>query len=221
MADMDSIAESVATNEGASIASEDTSAVETVSGGIAMEEGTTTPLVNTNVPAGIQPPNMDYEVTGNDDTPPLLRESLASFTEECKAGGLSKEQADRIMRWQTDRLAKAEAEQRRLTSQTLQQWNDEIRGDTDFGGSNYTRTVADARKALAAFDPDGSLRELLRLTHGQYEPSVVRFAARVGRAMGEHEYVTGGGLGGASQTSLAERMYGKDGTTIKHPMFND
>jgi len=38
MADMDSIAESVATNEGASIASEDTSAVETVSGGIAMEE---------------------------------------------------------------------------------------------------------------------------------------------------------------------------------------
>jgi len=218
MADMDSIAESAVINEGTSIASEDTGAVETVTGGIAMEEGTTTPLVNTNVPAGIQPPNMDYEVTGSDDTPPLLRESLASFTEECKAGGLSKEQADRIMRWQTDRLAKAEAEQRRLTSQTLQQWNDEIRGDTDFGGSNYTRTVADARKALATFDPDGSLRELLRLTHGQYEPSVVRFAARVGRAMGEHEYVTGGGLGSTSQTSLAERMYGKSGTEVKHPL---
>lgn len=222
MAENDGIGmEAVAGSEPVAIA-ETAPAADTIQGGIASEEGSQpSPVAGAHSPAGLQPPSSQpytYTLTGDDTTPPLLKESLASYSEACRANGMTEAQAKAVMQWQTDRLAKAEAEQRRLTSQTLQQWNDEIRGDTEFGGSNYTRTIADARKALAAFDPDGSLRELLRLTHGQHEPSVVRFAARVGRAMGEHDYVTGSGLGSVSQTSLAERMYGKSGTEVKHPL---
>jgi len=197
--------------------------VDTVPAGIASEEGSQpSPVAGAHSPAGLQPPSSQpYTLTGDEATPPLLKESLASFSEACRTNGMTEAQAKAVMQWQTSRLAEVDRIQQRETAQALKAWDDEVKSDSDFGGSNYTRTIADARKALAAFDPDGSLRELLRDTHGQFHPAVIRYAARVGRAMGEHEYVTGGGLGSASQTSLAERMYGKDGTTIKHPMFND
>lgn len=222
MAENDGIGmEAVAGSEPVAIA-ETAPAADTIQGGIASEEGSQpSPVAGAHSPAGLQPPSSQpytYTLTGDDTTPPLLKESLASYSEACRANGMTEAQAKAVMQWQTSRLAEVDRIQQRETAQALKAWDDEVKSDSDFGGSNYTRTIADARKALAAFDPDGSLRELLRDTQGQYHPAVIRYAARVGRAMGEHDYVTGSGLGSVSQTSLAERMYGKSGTEVKHPL---
>lgn len=215
----DAITDSGPADNGSVAIAEDTPGSNFNQGSIASEEGAQpSPDAGAVSSAGARPPVPQYELASEDVSSPFLKANLASYTEACRANGLSEAQAKAVMQWQESRIADIDRIQQRETARALKAWDDEVKSDSDFGGSNYTRTIADARKALAAFDPDGSLRELLRDTHGQYHPAVIRYIARVGRAMGEHEYVSGGGLGGASQTSLAERMYGPNGTEIKHPL---
>lgn len=152
----------------------------------------------------------------DDEGLPLLKQQLESFTGTCRELGLSKNQAEQVLAWQKDRLREAETETRRNTEMVVREWNTEIRNDSEFGGIKYTRTIADARAALATFDPDGSLRQLLRDTYGEYHPDVIRFAARVGRAISEHKFVEGNAGPESKQTPLAERFYGRDGATVMH-----
>jgi len=157
-----------------------------------------------------------YTLEMNDEDLPLLKQQLESFTGTCRELGLSKSQAEQVLAWQKDRLREAETETRRNTEVVMREWNTEIRNDSEFGGIRYTRTIADARAALATFDPDGSLRQLLKDTYGEYHPDVIRFAARVGRAISEHKFVEGNAGPEPKQTPLAERFYGRDGSTVMH-----
>jgi len=157
-----------------------------------------------------------YTLEMNDEDLPLLKQQLESFTGTCRELGLSKSQAEQVLAWQKDRLREAETETRRNTEMVVRGWNTEIRNDSEFGGIRYTRTIADARAALATFDPDGSLRQLLKDTYGEYHPDVIRFAARVGRAISEHKFVEGNAGPEPKQTPLAERFYGRDGATVMH-----
>lgn len=157
-----------------------------------------------------------YTLEMNDEDLPLLKQQLESFTGTCRELGLSKSQAEQVLAWQKDRLREAETETRRNTEMVMREWNTEIRNDSEFGGIRYTRTIADARAALATFDPDGSLRQLLKDTYGEYHPDVIRFAARVGRAISEHKFIEGNAGPEPKQTPLAERFYGRDGATVMH-----
>jgi len=157
-----------------------------------------------------------YTLEMNDEDLPLLKQQLESFTGTCRELGLSKSQAEQVLAWQKDRLREAETETQRNTEMVMREWNTEIRNDSEFGGIRYTRTIADARAALATFDPDGSLRQLLKDTYGEYHPDVIRFAARVGRAISEHQFVEGNAGPEPKQTPLAERFYGRDGSTVMH-----
>ncbi|MCC8066921.1 MAG: hypothetical protein LIO94_07450 [Clostridiales bacterium] len=157
-----------------------------------------------------------YTLEMNDEDLPLLKQQLESFTGTCRELGLSKSQAEQVLAWQKDRLREAETETQRNTEMVMREWNTEIRNDSEFGGIRYTRTIADARAALATFDPDGSLRQLLKDTYGEYHPDVIRFAARIGRAISEHKFVEGNAGPEPKQTPLAERFYGRDGATVMH-----
>jgi len=163
-------------------------------------------------PAASEP----YTLEMNDEDLPLLKQQLESFTGTCRELGLSKSQAEQVLAWQKDRLREAETETQRNTEMVMREWNTEIRNDAEFGGIRYTRTIADARAALATFDPDGSLRQLLKDTYGEYHPDVIRFAARVGRAISEHKFVEGNAGPEPKQAPLAERFYGRDGSTVMH-----
>lgn len=173
---------------------------------------------NTQTPQGLEgAADEPYTLEMNDDEGlPLLKQQLESFTGTCRELGLSKNQAEHVLAWQKDRLREAEAETRRNTEMVMREWNTEIRNDSEFGGIRYTRTIADARAALQTFDPDGSLRQLLKDTYGEYHPDVIRFAARVGRAISEHRFIEGNAGPEPKQTPLAERFYGRDGATVMH-----
>ncbi|MCD8272413.1 hypothetical protein [Akkermansia sp.] len=173
---------------------------------------------NTQTPQGLEPAAGEpYTLEmGDDEGLPLLKQQLESFTGTCRELGLSKKQAEQMLAWQKDRLRESEAETQRNTEMVVREWNTEIRNDSEFGGIRYTRTIADARAALQTFDPDGSLRQLLKDTYGEYHPDVIRFVARVGRAISEHRFLTSEAHAEPKETPLQERFYGKSGTEIRH-----
>ena len=146
-----------------------------------------------------------YELTAPEDFP-IPEENLKSFTAKANELGLTKEQAEGILKWHQEYDASVGKYLQQNEANVLQAWGKEIGTDKEFGGANMKTTIADARKALEAFDTDGSLRALLRETKYQYNPAIIRAVARVGKAMGEHGFVGQNGAGKAD-IPLEERMY--------------
>ena len=146
-----------------------------------------------------------YELTAPEDFQ-LPEENLKSFTARARELGLTKEQAEGMLKWHQEYDASVGKYLQQNEANVLQAWGKEIGTDKEFGGANMKTTIADARKALEAFDTDGSLRALLRETKYQYNPAIIRAVARVGKAMGEHGFVNQNGTG-KTDIPLEERMY--------------
>lgn len=147
-----------------------------------------------------------YELTAPEDFP-VPAENLTSFTAKARELGLTKEQAKGMLEWHKDFHTSVTGAMQQQESETLKNWAKEIQEDRDFGGNHWRATIAEARKALDAFDTDGSLRALLRDSQYQHNPTIIRTIARVGRAMGEHEFVGQNGEGKSRDIPLEERMY--------------
>lgn len=133
-------------------------------------------------------------------------DNLKSFTEACRKAGLTKTQAEAMLSWHRDFAGDVTRAQAQQESAMLKGWQEQIMDDPEVGGSNWKAAVADSRRALAHFDTDGSLRALLKQTHADYNPAVVRCIARIGRAMREDNFVTSKG-GGTNAKALEDRMW--------------
>lgn len=150
-----------------------------------------------------EPEDYSFEPTDDFQVP---KENLDSFAKACKDAKLTKAQAEALLGWHKSFASDVSKLQAQQQEQQVKAWQTEILQDTEFGGQQWKATVADSRKALAAFDSDGSLRKLLREAHVDYHPAVVRCIARVGRAMGEDKFVTSKGRGTES-VPLEDRLW--------------
>ena len=163
---------------------------------------------------GEKPGQSDGKQAGDWDLPApedfqLPDENLASFVAAAKKCGLTREQAAAMLDWHKgfhNETAQAWAQSQ---AAVVKGWREAMAKDPDFGGANFKATVAEARRALAEFDPDGEVRKLLRETGQQENPAVIRIVARVGRALGEHKFVGDNGGGKKASRPLHERMYPK------------
>jgi hypothetical protein len=85
-----------------------------------------------------------------------------------------------------------------------EQWVGDINRDGEIGGTRLKATIEAAGKAIDAFGSPG-LREALNLTGAGNHPEVVRFFARIGRAISEDGHVAGSAARAARST--AEMMF--------------
>lgn len=157
----------------------------------------------------------DYTLEAPEDFP-IPESNLSSFTKACKDAGISKKQAEAVLAWHKAQYKEDEAWRVQQDENIRKSWAMELGKDSDFGGANLKNTQAEAFRALPIVDPEGKLRDLLRGTPWEYHPEIIKAVARVGRLMGEHEFVGGNGEGGAPRKSLWERMYGAEGVGIKN-----
>lgn len=138
-------------------------------------------------------------------------DNLKGFSDVCNKAGITKAQAEQLLAWHHEQHKLNVDFSSQQEAKVLEGWKQDILSDKDFGGKNYKATVADARRAFQVIDPDGSLREFLRESKGQYHPEVIRAVARVGRMMGEHGFVGQNGEGNsAAKAPLWKRMYGEN-----------
>ena len=148
-----------------------------------------------------------FELKASEDFP-VPEENLKSFAEAAMKVGMTKEQAEAMLGWHREWHQHITKQQSIAESQLIAGWQREILDDPEFGGQNYKATIADGRRALREFDPDGSLRRVLKEMRADFHPVVVRAIARVGRSMREHNIVgASNGGGNRERVPLEERMW--------------
>lgn len=126
---------------------------------------------------------------------------------EFKAAGYSQEQAQKAI----DLHIKNMQAQQEAFMSTRREWVEQIKADKEFGGEHFDTTVSGAQLALRKFDADGEMGKLLEHSGFGDNPTVVKFLARVNKALGEDTVHTSRSQGKGKEEPLEHRLYGKDG----------
>lgn len=131
----------------------------------------------------------------------VIPEVMDSFKEMAKEDGLSQEQAQRYIDLQT----KTVLDQIEAADKLTEGWIEETKNDPDIGGDKLDANMAYVAKAREAFGTP-ELNNLLNDTRLGNKVEVVKFFAKVGKAMSEDTFVKGEGSQ-ATPKSAADTMY--------------
>lgn len=134
------------------------------------------------------------------DGMPVAEGSVEAFTGVAKELGLSNEQAQRLVDFQTQ-LAKGQIDA--YQAQQVE-WVNQMKTDPEIGGEKYAETTAMAVKAFNQFG-GVELKEYLESTGlGNFPPLVKAFAA-IGKALSDDSFAPG--MGVSDQKSAAQRIF--------------
>ncbi|MBH2961615.1 peptidase [Serratia marcescens] len=127
--------------------------------------------------------------------------ALAVFEPIAKELGLSQEQAQKLV----DIYPQIQQQQAEAWSKQVSDWGEQVKADKEIGGDKFNASVGAAQRALDQFG-NPELREYLNASGLGNHPALVRFCAKVGKAMAEDSFVVPGQGG---QRSAADILYGK------------
>ncbi|MBH3138811.1 peptidase [Serratia marcescens] len=137
-------------------------------------------------------------------TPPEGQEldanALAVFEPIAKELGLSQEQAQKLV----DIYPQIQQQQADAWSKQVSDWGEQVKADKEIGGDKFNASVGAAQRALDQFG-NTELREYLNASGLGNHPALVRFCAKVGKAMAEDTFVVPNQGG---QRSTADLLYG-------------
>jgi hypothetical protein len=117
---------------------------------------------------------------------------------------LPQEAAQRFVDFYAGKIQALAEAPHRAWAETQAQWVGDINSDSEIGGSRLKATIEAAGKAIDAFGSP-RLREVLDFTGAGNHPEIVRFFARVGRAISEDGHIPGAAA--RAHRSTAEIMF--------------
>lgn len=126
--------------------------------------------------------------------------ALAVFEPIAKELGLSQDQAQKLV----DIYPQIQQQQAEAWSKQVADWGEQVKADKEIGGDKFNASVGAAQRALDQFG-NTELREYLNASGLGNHPALVRFCAKVGKAMAEDSFVVPGQGG---QRSAADILYG-------------
>ena len=115
----------------------------------------------------------------------LDREALDVFTPIAKELKLGNEQAQKLADLYAAQMQKVQEAQRENYLKTIESWEAEAKKDPEIGGDKLPAAIDSATRALRAYDADGSFLKLMDESGFGNHPAVMRFVARVGKALKE------------------------------------
>lgn len=86
----------------------------------------------------------------------------------------------------------------------VESWTEQVKTDKDIGGDKLAENLGIARKALDTFGTP-ELRDVLNATGFGNHPAVIKAFYKIGQAISEDRFVTGGAKG--PETDMAKRMF--------------
>jgi hypothetical protein len=117
---------------------------------------------------------------------------------------LPQEAAQRFVDFYADRIRAVAEAPHKVWAQTQEQWVREVNRDAEIGGDRLKGALNAAGRAIDAFGSP-RLREVLTFTGAGNHPEVVRFFARVGKAISEDGHIPGSAA--RAHRSAAEIMF--------------
>lgn len=130
----------------------------------------------------------------------LDKAAADEFTAIAKELKLSAADAQKV----ADVGAKMAQRQVEAHAKLVESWTESVKTDKEIGGDKLAENLGVARKAIDAFGSD-SFKALLNQSGLGNHPEVVKFAYKVGKAISEDRFVTGGAKG--AETDTAKKLF--------------
>ena len=133
---------------------------------------------------------------------------LAEFTAFAKEVGLDSDKASKLAAWDLQRSEKLSASMEESVKKLNADWAKEFETDKEFGGDNTKVSLASAKKALRKFGGEELAVQLDQAGLGNH-PGLLKFFARVGKALGEDDSHAPGspGAGRPSPENFLRKQY--------------
>lgn len=147
-------------------------------------------------PVELQP----FKLPEGREADPVL---MGEFSSVAKELGLTQDAGQKLI----DLYEKAVGAQQAAWDAQAAKWPEQVKADPDLGGANFDKTKAEVSRVMAKFGTV-ELRQYLTDTKLGDHPELVRFVAKIGRAMGEDQVGNTSGQG-APEKTLEQIMYGK------------
>lgn len=120
----------------------------------------------------------------------LDQQAVEAFEPIARELRLTQEQANKMVELHAQSLMKANQAAREQIASQMQQWNESLRNDADFGGVKFDQNVAVAQKAVQAFGSP-ELTQVLNETGLGNHPALVKAFHQIGKAISEDRFVMG------------------------------
>nr|WP_011279254.1 hypothetical protein [Sodalis glossinidius]CAI59394.2 hypothetical protein pSG3.03 [Sodalis glossinidius] len=117
----------------------------------------------------------------------LDAQALGIFEPVAKELGLTQAQAQKLV----DIYPQIQQRQAQAWGQQVAEWGEQVKTDPEIGGEKFTANVGQAQKALDQFG-NPALRDYLEASGLGNHPELVRFCAKVGKAMAEDNMIMPG-----------------------------
>lgn len=158
---------------------------------------TTAPEVTTTETAPAVPGSYDLKMP---DGVALDQAAADEFTAIAKELKLDQATAQKF----ADVGAKMAQRQADNHAKLVESWTESVKTDKDIGGDKLAENLGVARKALETFGTP-ELRDVLNATGFGNHPAVIKAFYKIGQAISEDRFVTGGAKG--PETDMAKRMF--------------
>lgn len=145
----------------------------------------------------------------------LVDAELAQKIEaDCKARGLSQEQAQANAKLVAENLQAFVETKLQAQQKTAEAWPKQIQADPVYGGDKFLENTAYAERAWKQFAPPELKTEVERLGLGNYPP-LWKWAVNVGRAAANDRLVIPGAQSGGGPKSKEDVMFPLEEITVK------
>lgn len=154
-----------------------------------------------------------YELAAPEGFEKLDEETVAAATPVFKELGLSNEQANKLVPIAGEFAKKIVAQRdQQLIGEIMQQrkgWLETAKADTEIGGAKWDESIQAAGRAFdrLGFPKDSPLRVALNESGFGNHPEMIRFAAKVGNAIGEDSDFVRGDAGAGVKPKTAEEVF--------------
>jgi len=128
----------------------------------------------------------------------MTNDQLNQATEVFKDLSLSQTQAQKLVDFEAKLSSQKDAGIQSAWDQVNQDWVEESKADSEFGGEKLTASLVIAKAARDAYGND-KFTEMLEITGVGNHPEMIRFLAKVGKDVSEDQILQGRKLGGTEK----------------------
>lgn len=157
----------------------------------------------------VEPQTLDLKLPEGSLLPVEHVEKIKAWAQENK---VSPEEAQKALERDSSTWKAFHEGQVQTVKNTIEAWPNQLRADKDFGGEKFKETIDLASRVLDKFGDADFKTELNKTGLGNH-PGLLKWAARVGRAMKSDELIMGNMTTAPALKPTAQVLYGpKEGT---------